>query len=241
MFSSADIEDELVKTRQKHAQVLHNLKKQIEEAKAKTGAADEFIVKRFQNAPRPGRLPIESTVLDKNKIFSKDDIRRICIEYRLRFLDGKYFKMQDLPADAAATVKTIEKELGQEIAQIKVVSTFKAFKAGNLGNDPLLFAQLDEQNYYLLHKWNQKVGGIDKVLAFPMRSVWTLLLCLIVIGLPLMFILPALWFKTPEDVAYYQTFYLAAFVITMVFVAVFGGFSFYKSFSRANWNSYYLS
>lgn len=241
MFSSVDIEEELVKTRQKHAQGIYNLKKQVDEAKAQNGSADEFIVKRLRSAPKPGRLQIESTVLDKNKVFSKDDIRSLCIHYRYRFLDGKFFKMKDLTPEASATIKSIEKELGSEIGQVKVVSTYKNFRSGDIDNKSLLFAQIDEDNFYLVHKSTGSVSGFKKALAFPMRSIWALLLCLIIICLPFMFILPAILFKTPEEVQYYQTFYMAAFCITTVFVAVFGGFSFYKSFSRANWNSYYLN
>ena len=90
------------------------------------------------------------------------------------------------------------------------------------------------------------MGGSDfswykKWLSYPMRSVWSLLVTLIVIGLPFSIIAPALIFRTSEKIVYYQQLYLAAFVIYTAFTMVFGGFTFYKKFSRVCWNSPYFN
>ncbi len=241
MFSSVDIEVELLKARQKHAQAVYNLMQQIEEAKKKGTAPDDFIVKRLRDAAKPGRLPEGFAGLDKNKVFSDDDIKNICIQYRLRFLDGQQFKMKELPGHASTIIERVEKELGKETGKIKVVAPVSFFKTPRLNNEPLIFVQLDEHNYYLVHKWNIGLSWTKKILAFPMRSIWSLLICLTIIGLPIVFVVPAILFHSPEEVQYYQSFYMAAFFITAVFVTVFGGFSFYKSFSRACWNRYYFN
>jgi hypothetical protein len=241
MFSNIDIQDELVKTRQKHAQLVYSLKQQVDAALKKGVEVDDFILKRLKTAPKPGKWNINPELLDKNKLFSVDDIKDVCIEYRLRFLDSKYFKMEELPYDAVIAIKNLEKELGKEITHMKIVASAKYFKLEDVHKDPLLFAEVDENNYYLIHKWGNDFSWYKKWLSFPFRSVWSLLLTLIVIGLPLSFIIPAIVFHNPEDVSYYQMLYLAAFTVYTLFTMVFGGFTFYKKFSKVCWNTPYFN
>lgn len=241
MFSPVDIQDELVKSRQKHAQIQHSLMQQVEAAMKKGMQADEFILSRLRKAPKPGKWEIDTSLLDKNKIFSLDDIKSVCIKYRLRFLDSKYFRMEELPYDAVQAIKNLEKETGKEVAHIKMAASAKFFKLEDRNKDPLLFAQIDDTNFYLIHKWGNDFRWYKKWLCYPLRSIWTLVLSMSVIGIPLSFIIPALWFHNPADVQFYQTLYLAGFTIYIVFTIVFGGFSFYKNFSKVAWNSPYFN
>ena len=119
MFSNINIQDELVKTRQKHGQIQHSLKQQVDAALQKGVQVDEFIMKRLQVAPKPGRWKVNPELLDKNKIFSLDDIKSICVQYRLRFLDTKYFKTEELPYEALTAIKNLEKLTGQEIVHFE--------------------------------------------------------------------------------------------------------------------------
>jgi hypothetical protein len=241
MFSSVNLQDELVKTRQKHAQLQYQLKQQAEEALKKGVQVDEFILKRMKTAPKPGRWQINPEQLDKNKIFSLDDIKSICVQYRLRFLDTKYFKMEQMPYEALQAIKNLEKETGKEISHFKMLASAKFFKLEDVNKDPLLFAQVDENNYYLVHKWGNDFSWYKKILSYPMRSVGSLLVTVIAIGLPFSFGFPALIFHSAEEVKYYQMLYLAAFTIYTLFTLVFGGFTFYKRFSRVCWNSPYFN
>ena len=45
--------------------------------------------------------------LDKNKIFDLESIKKICINFRLRFLDHKYFK-NSLPKEAFLEISKLE-------------------------------------------------------------------------------------------------------------------------------------
>ena len=241
MFSPIDIQDELVKTRQKHAQIQHSLMQQVEAAMKKGQQADEYIMTRLRKAPKPGKWKVDTSLLDKNKIFSLDDIKSICVQYRLRFLDSKYFRMEELPYDAMQAIKNLEKETGKEISHVKMMASAKFFKLEDINKDPLLFAQIDDTNFYLIHKWGSDFKWYKKWLSFPMRSLWSLFISIIVVGLPIAYILPLIWFHTPADRNYYQTLYLAAFTIYTIFTIVYGGFTFYRRFSKACWNSPYFN
>ncbi|HWY97463.1 MAG TPA: hypothetical protein VNY36_00140, partial [Bacteroidia bacterium] len=144
MFSSINIQDELLKTRRKHAETQHLLMQQVEEAQKKGTAVDEFLLKRIQKAPKPGKWQINTDLLDKKKVFSLDDIKSICIQYRLRFLDSKYFKIEGLPTEDAQAIKNLEKELGKEIRSVKMLAAINSFRQEDVDNALLLFAEMDE-------------------------------------------------------------------------------------------------
>ena len=241
MFSSVNIQDELVKIRQKHAGVQHSLTQQVEDAKGKGAPVDEFILRRIRTAAKPGKWNFENQLLDKNKVFSIDDIKSICIQYRLRFLDSKFFKLEDLTADEKNTVKSLEKETGKEITKVKMLASTQFFRQENLTSAPFLFAQLDETNFYLVHKVGVDFKWYKKLISFPFRSILALLITLLVIVLPLMFVIPSVIFSKPEQVQYYQMLYLAGFTVSTLFIVVFGGFTFYKKFSNFCWKSPYLN
>ena len=52
-------------------------------------------------------------LLNKQKIFHLDHIKKICIDYRLRFLDIKYFK-NDLPEEA---IKEIDRIINKNVKE----------------------------------------------------------------------------------------------------------------------------
>ncbi len=241
MFSRIDIQEELIKARQKHAQVQGVLMREVNDALKQGKQADEYILSRLRSAPKPGKSNINPELLEKDRIFSVDDIKTICVHYRLRFLDSKYFKMDELPYDAVIAVKNLEKHLGEDVSHLKIMGAAKFFKLEDRNNDPLLFARIDETNYYLIHKWGNDMEWYNKILAFPFRSILSLLISMAVIGLPVVFLLPLFIFHTAKEIQYYQMLYLAAFVVYAFFIMVFGGFTFYKKFSKICWNSPYFN
>lgn len=162
MFSPVDIQDELIKTRQKHEQVFRRLENEVQAALKQGKQADEYIVSRLRSAPKPGKANINPELLEKSRIFSIDDIKAICIAYRLRFLDSKYFKMEELPYDAIVAVKKLEQHLGEEVQHMKIMGATKFFKLEDKNKDPLLFARINETNYYLIYKWGRIWPGIIK-------------------------------------------------------------------------------
>ena len=58
--------------------------------------------------------------LETQKIFHLDQIREVCIHYRLRFLDIKYFKGV-LPQSAQEAISKIEKEHNTKLSDFKIM------------------------------------------------------------------------------------------------------------------------
>jgi hypothetical protein len=241
MFTSVDIQQELIKTKEKHEEAQRSLMQQAQAAIKQGRQVDEYLMKKMRSAPKPGKWGVNPELLDKNRIFSIDDIKAVCIAYRLRFLDTKYYKMEELPYDALIAVKELEQKVGAEIKATKIAAPSGFFKLEDRHKDPMLFARIDETNYYLIHKWGTDVVWYKKLLVYPLRSVYSLFISMVVLGLPLATFLPYVFWHNREDVLYFQRLFLSVVVIYTLFTMVFGGFTFYKRFSKVCWNSPYFN
>ena len=86
-------------------------------------------------------------LLETDKIYHVQQIKEICIDYRLRFLDSSYFK-NDIPEEAISKIKYLEKEHNATLEGFKIMAPSKLFQLKNY-DDPLLFAPIGNDYYYL--------------------------------------------------------------------------------------------
>ena len=66
-------------------------------------------------------------LLDKNRIYHINQIKVVCINYRLRFLDIKYFKNK-IPVEALNQIELLEKEHNNSISDFKIMAPSKWIK-----------------------------------------------------------------------------------------------------------------
>ncbi|CAN0604076.1 unnamed protein product, partial [Ectocarpus sp. 12 AP-2014] len=99
-------------------------------------------------------------LLNSDKIYHTKEIKQICIDYRLRFLDTKYFK-GTIPAEGLSKIKALEKEHDTEIKGFKIIAPSKLFKLEDK-DDPLLFAPIGNGYYYLIHQWGNDLQPFRK-------------------------------------------------------------------------------
>jgi hypothetical protein len=241
MFTPVNIHEELIRTRQKHEEAHRSLLNQVNATLKQGKQVDEYIMKKLRSAPKPGKWDVNPSLLDKNRIFSLDDIKAVCIIYRLRFLSTEHFRMEKLPYDAVMAIKQLEKEVGSEIKSTHIAAPENYFKLQDRNKDPMLFAKIDDNNYYLIHKWGKDIAWYKKILVYPIRSIMSLFISMLAIGLPICLFIPYIFWHTQEQISYYQQFMLAALFIYIAFTIVFGGFTFYKRFSKVCWNSPYFN
>jgi len=241
MFTSVNIQEELIKAKVKHEKIQDNLMRQAQAAIKRGLDVDEYIMKKLSTAPKPGKWDVNPGLLDKDRIFSIDDIKAVCIAYRLRFLDTKYFRLEELPYQALTAVKELEKSAGAEIKAMKIAAPAGFFKLQDRNKDPMLFARIDEMNYYLIYKWGNDIKWYKKWLVYPMRSIYSFFISLVVIGVPLAIILPHIFWHTQRDLIYYERLFGAIVVVYTMFAMVFVGFTWYKHFSQVCWRSPYFN
>lgn len=202
-----------------------------------TNESDEAILSRIKESD--GKFT-ELNHLDADRIFSLDDIRTLCIVYRLRFLDASRFA-NEIPKEAFDKIRTIQQSEQKSLEGFKIVAPASMFHLIEKDKDPMLFLDLGNGFYYLIHKWGKDLKVWRKWLVFPMRSFETFLFTLVSIAL--------IGAIIPSDAVMMGPYDSSALPIRVIFffyliIALSGlgalyGYSRMKDFSNKLWNSKY--
>ena len=174
--------------------------------------------------------------LDFSRVYHLETIKKVCIDYRLRFLDLKYFKGA-LPEAAYDQIDTIEKQHRTNLSDFKIMAPSILFRLART-DDPLLFVPMGNNHFYLIHKWGNDLSPYRKAMVWPFKSVWTLLLTLLAVSYALTLITPmGLFTKTPDS----STFWMLYFFMfkALASIVLFVGFALGKNFNPAIWNNKY--
>lgn len=143
--------------------------------------------------------------LETDKIFHLSQIKSLCIDYRLRFLDSHLFK-GTIPEEAVSIIHRLEKEHATKLEGFKIMAPSKLFKLENY-DDPLLFAPIGNGYYYLIHKWGNDIHPLRKIAMKPFKSMGNFIVLLVVVSLLLTALLPQNIFgKTSQSVMSLVTF-----------------------------------
>lgn len=179
-------------------------------------------------------------LLEGGKIYHIDHIKKICIDYRLRFLDSCYFK-GSYPREAVSAIKKLEKYHQITLQGFKIAAPSKLFKLEN-ADDPLLFAPIGNGYYYLIHKWGNDLHPLRKWLMLPFRNFLNLVLLVAAISWLFTGLMPIDIFsgKGEKNPAYFWLLYLFMFKMIAAIV-LFYGVALGKDFNHAIWNSKYFN
>lgn len=108
-------------------------------------------------------------VLETDNIFHSNHIKKLCIDYRLRFLDSHLFK-NSIPEEAISKITSLEKSHQTQLEGFKIIAPSKTFNLKNY-DDPLLFAPIGNDYYYLIHKWGNDLNWSRKFLVLPIKNI----------------------------------------------------------------------
>ena len=180
----------------------------------------------------------EFSLLETDRIFHLSHIQKICIDYRLRFLDSHLFK-GTVPEEAVSKIKQLEKEHDTQLSGFKIAAPSKLFHLKNY-DDPLLFAPIGNDYYYLVHKWGNDISAWRKWLVLPVKNFGNFLVLLVAVSILFsLFALKFLFTGTHTD-----QFLLVTFLFTF---KSFCGIALYycfwkgKNFNNAIWDSEYYN
>jgi hypothetical protein len=177
-------------------------------------------------------------LLETNRIFHISQIKAVCIDYRLRFLDSKLFKSY-VPEDAISQIRHLEKSHNTTLSGFKIMAPSKQFHLKNY-DDPLLFAAIGNNYYYLVHKWGNDLNPYRKLLVRPLRDLGSFIVLLLAVTA---LITAAVSDIEVKGVAK-DTFLLLMFLF--IFKSVCGVALYYcfwkgKNFNAAIWDSEYYN
>ena len=174
--------------------------------------------------------------LNTKKIFHLDSIKNICINYRLRFLDHKYFK-NSLPKEAYSKISKLESTHSTVLSDFKIMAPSKLFRLKNT-DDPLLFVPLGNNYFYLVHKWGNDLHPYRKLMMWPLKNLRNMIGFLLILSLGLTYITPTSIFSKVESWSVFWMIYFFMFK-AIASIVIFYAFALGKNFSRAIWNSKY--
>ena len=172
--------------------------------------------------------------LDFDKIFHIDSIKKLCINYRLRFLDTHLFK-GEYPKELYSIIPNLENDHKIQLKDFKIMAPSKLFRL-KTKEDPLLFVPIGNGYYYLVHKWGDDLKSYRKILVWPFKNINTLIFTSIILSLLSTAIGSALF----NDFSDTQLLVIFIFNIkTFVFVTFYLLFMMRKNFNESIWNSKY--
>lgn len=199
---------------------------------------DDKILKTINSGKSTTSNDFEFDLLETENIYHIDQIKSICINYRLRFLNSKYFKAK-LPYEAISKIKHLEKAHNTELKGFKIIAPSKLFKLEN-ADDPLLFAPIGNGYYYLVHKWGNDLNPFRKLLMWPYKNFGNLIFATFIVSLIATALFPEGIFssKPNSSQAGMIFFFMFKSIAAMV---IYYGFAAGKNFNKAIWDSKYYN
>ena len=174
--------------------------------------------------------------LETQRIFHLNQIRKVCIDYRLRFLDLKYFK-GNIPKDGIEKITQLEKEHQTSLERFKIMAPSVLFRLKKT-DDPLLFVPLGNDYFYLVHKWGKDLSFFRKAWAWPFKNIWNLLITVLFVSYFATLFTPyQIFTKTPTPSTFWMLFFFMFKAIASI--VLFYGFALGKNFNPAIWNNRY--
>jgi len=235
MIARTNVEDRLRKHRSKDipkSDLLAEVKNILDLEDHK----DESVYNKLQSQGGISQNSFNIDLLDTDRIYHVDHIKAICIDYRLRFLDSELFK-GSIPYEAIMKIKALNKEHGIELSGFKIMAPSKLFKLEN-ADDPLLFAPIGNDYYYLIHKWGNDLSPFRKLAVLPFKNFENLMMLTVLVSLIASFFVPKGLFSIETSGVQFLLIFLFMFK-SVAAVVLYYGFAAGKNFNTAIWNSKY--
>ncbi|CAL67301.1 hypothetical protein [Christiangramia forsetii] len=233
IFPRTDIRKQLLKVRNKNFKE-DQILKQVTAILAEAQAKDDIVLKELQQESNVNENDFDIDLLESDRIFHVNDIYTICINYRLRFLDTRFFKSK-IPYEALMEIKKLEQTHKISLKGFKIIAPSSLFKLEN-ADDPLLFAPIGNDYYYLIHKWGNDLHPFRKLLMWPFKTLENFAVFLLATSFLTALLIPEGLF-TPQQTT--TQFFMIFFFVFKWFagLSIFYGFKMGKNFSTEIWNS----
>ena len=232
-FPGTHIPDKILHARNKRISE-ERLLEEIEKIFEREQSKDTLILKELVEGIDTESNSFNFDLLETSKIYHLSDIEKICIDYRLRFLNSSYFKAE-LPYEAISKIKQLEKAHNTKLEGFKIMAPAKLFKLEN-ADDPLLFAPIGNQYYYLIHSWGKDLHPFRKLMMWPFKQLENFIVLLLLVSLILTSLVPQGMFSQQQTTG--EFFMIYFFMFKWVGgMSLFYGFKYGKNFSEAIWRS----
>ncbi|WP_088322724.1 hypothetical protein [Polaribacter tangerinus] len=236
MLQPIDIHKKLIEIRSKQTNSINTLS-WVQTIFDEIDVQQDSVLVRLLKSPinrRQNFFNIDKVSTDA--IFHISQIEKICVDYRLRFLDTKYFK-GDYPQEVIAKINKLEEEHNTVLDGFKIIAPSKLFTLKE-ADDPLLFAPMGNGYYYLIHKWGRDLHPLRKAKFWAIKNVENLLFAVLFASILGTFITKNLFYGDMSNfghIAVLFLFYVKGIIGMFFFYWIASG----KNFSAYCWTSRY--
>lgn len=234
--------EEKLKQRQQRSELKgeDEILRQFKALLQRDAVVEERILKQIFEAG-DGAPQLDWRLCSAGRIFNLSQIKNLCTDYRLRFLEARLFK-GDIPQEAVSEVKRLQKDHQVNLSHFMILAPAPMFVLEERDRDPLLFAPLGNGRYYLIHRWGRDLHPLRKLLVWPFRSFKSLLSTVALLALAVVLSVPDSMMLGPYD---NSTAGIRVIFFFYLFIAFSGlsalyGFSRMKNFNANLWNSRYF-
>lgn len=175
----------LVKEYEKNETIVNN------DALARTGLnvtiIDGKTIKSIMNKKKNATLRF-----NQEKVFHITQIKEICDKYHLKFLPTRYYKGtidNKLPEKISTFETAYDVRCDKENSYIMAPAS--SFKLEERPKDPLLFYAINNEYFYLIHKWGDDMNITRRLVGIASKP-WSALLVFIAIISSIMYMTPEL-------------------------------------------------
>lgn len=234
MLGLVNLHKELLKNRRKDLKGIEVLKWVDEALKDVDNQHERIKANLNSSQSNNGATKFQKEKLDVDKIFHISQIKTICIHYRLKFLSTSFFK-GDYPAETISKINELENTHNIKIEEFKIVAPSILFKLKK-ADDPLLFAPLGNDLYYLIDKWGNDINLSRKIKYWAVRNFDNFAFSLLITSLVLTGLSHRLFFGQEGTVAQFFVVFLF-FLKGVIGMALFYGVAIGKNFTEFSWKS----
>ncbi len=176
--------------------------------------------------------------LDETRKYNAESIEKICIRFRLRFLESDLFK-GDIPSEAIREVKRIESSIGTTFSTFKIIAPQERFNLKDSTKDPILMAELPNGQFYYIFQWGDDMKWYEEILKYPFRHIGALAATSSAIGLLVAILVPS-QFEVVHSEFFFRFFMFSMTTCLIMTLSVITAIMYSKDFSENVWNSKFI-
>ena len=232
MLNKTNVYEQLNKVRDKSStDLIADVKKWLQDSSYSKISSEDV-----KNARGDGNN-LNFDLLESQHIYHINQIEKICVNYRLRFLDAKYYK-SDIPQQGLAKINYLNHQHETELQGFKIMAPSKLFKLEN-ADDPLLFAPIGNGYYYFIHKWGNDLHPLRRMMMWPVKNLENFMITTFIFSVvSTLFVSETFMNKASGS----EIFLLFLFVFKWIIaVAMYYGFAKGKNFNESIWKSKYYN
>lgn len=211
---------------------------QVHDILKKREEVNQQVLERLQEGAAADSNDFDFDRLEVQRIFHLSHIKEIAITYRLRFLQTRYFK-SPFPSETLYEIHRLEQIHQTRLEGFQILAPSKHFKLEN-ADDPILFAPIGNDYYYLVHKWGRDLHPLRKLVMWPLKSIENLGIFAFLFSFALTFLIREIFYSGYRETSQFIMLFMFTFK-SILGLILFYGIALGKNFNECIWKSKYYN